>query len=55
MLPMQQPIVLVDEDATVMMKIGAVGMDLEDSNRSNRPMLIKLPNQMLLGTPHRAP
>ena len=52
MLPMQMPIAPVDEDATVMMKIGAVGMDLEDSSRQ---MLIKLSNKMLPGTLHRAP
>ena len=55
MLPMQMPIAPVDEDATVMMKIGAVGMDLEDSSRINRQTLIKLPNKMLPGTLHRAP
>ena len=53
MLPMQMPIALVDEDA--LMKIGAVGMGLEDSSQINHQMLIKLPNKMLPGTLHRAP
>ena len=54
---MQTPIApLVDEDATLMMKIGAVEtLDLEDSSQSDRRTLIKLPKQMLVGTLQRAP